>query len=570
MLARMPKLNASQDAAIHAEGNVLVMAGAGTGKTRTLVERCLVRLLDPDRPTPMDRFLVVTFTEAAATEMRRRLRERLEEARAQQPRNVWLAEQMALLDTAEIGTLHGFCARLIREHFHSLGLDPGLAVLDEGQAIVLRHELLDELFAERYADEGPSGDGFRDLVRTLGRGNDAGIRRLVLRLYDHARSLPEPDAWLARQAAQWEPSTPPADWLTAFPPAFDRWRREWLAELERVAPQHRRLAELTAHFAQFDAGVSLAEFHELFRLTASYKKGWPRGETSFRQPIDPLIEEANAFRAGLGEPPDAPALAEDYALVRPAMRALIELVRAFAERFATAKREAAALDFSDLEQFALRLLWDPQTDGPTPLACQLRQRFAHVLVDEYQDINAAQDRLITALSREGPKANRFLVGDLKQSIYGFRLANPKLFRQYAETWRQGDGTVVTLQDNYRSRPEVLTFTNAVFAALMRPEVGGVPFDAQAGCGPAEPKPPKHRRRRGWNCSSARPPRMPPTTRMTPTPTRGLHRTNCPCSNGKPRRWRIGCGNCMRRDFPWWRMGRPARSAGRTWWCCCVS
>jgi ATP-dependent helicase/nuclease subunit A len=475
----MPELNESQSAAVRARGNVLVMAGAGTGKTRTLVERCVARVLDPASPASVDRFLIVTFTEAAAAEMRRRLRERLDAARARRPRDARLAEQTALLDTAEIGTLHAFCARLVREHFAPLGLDPALTVLDEGQAAVLRHERLDALFEQRYADEGPVGDGFRHLVRTLGRGDDGAIRRLVLRLYDYARSLPEPDAWLARQAAQWEPSTPPANWLTALPPAFDRWRREWRSEIERGAGEDPRVAGLVEAFAASRPLASLAEARDLFRrIIAAREKRFGR-KRKFPPAVEPLAEEAEAFLAGLGEEPDAPALAEDYALARPAMRALIGLVRAFAEQFAAAKREAAALDFSDLEQFALRLLWDAKTNGPTPLACQLRRRFDHVLVDEYQDINAAQDRLITALSREGPEADRFLVGDLKQSIYGFRLANPKLFRGYAEAWRRGPGTVITLRDNYRSRPELLAFTNAVFAALMRPEVGGVPFAEDA-------------------------------------------------------------------------------------------
>ena len=161
------------------------------------------------------------------------------------------------------------------------------------------------------------------------------------------------------------------------------------------------------------------------------------------------------------------------------MTTLLNLAREFTKAFAEAKRELGAVDFHDLEQFALRLLWDARADQPTEIARQWRQKFRFVFVDEYQDINAAQDKIIQALSRDGAEANRFLVGDVKQSIYRFRLADPHIFQGYVETWRDGRGRAIPLADNFRSREGILSFVNSLFGLLMRREMGGVPYDEQA-------------------------------------------------------------------------------------------
>ena len=483
----MPAINVSQSLAIAATGNVIVTAGAGTGKTRTLVERCLARILDPAHPCGLDRLLVVTFTDAAATEMRRRIRERLAQEELTQPGNAWIAEQGAQVDTAAIGTLHGFCARLVREHFHELALDPDLAVLDEGRTAVLRHEVLSALVNRRYADSSPRGEAFRDLVSRLGRGSDGPVAELVLRLHDQARARPDPGHWLDRQIALWATAGPDR-WLTQIVPELERWRAEWRIELSSLRPRHPLLAELADLFDRNEPLGSPPVIAGFLREAAAFgKRGrWPRGETAFRKPVEGLLKEAAGFLEALGEDQPGSVLRADWEQVCGPMRALLELTCEFDGDFARARREAAAVDFSDLEHLALELLEDNE-GRPSALARELRERFDHVLVDEYQDINAVQDRLLTALSREGSEANRFLVGDLKQSIYGFRLADPRLFRGCIErSHADGSGTVIPLQANFRSHPAILDFVNEVFAGLMRPEVGGVDFDESSRLLPGDP------------------------------------------------------------------------------------
>lgn len=483
----MPEINSSQQRAIATPGSVLVTAGAGTGKTRTLVERCLARVLDSDRPCSLDRFLVVTFTEAAATEMRRRIREGLAHEAAARPDDGRLAEQAALVDTAAIGTLHGFCARLIREHFHELALDPDVTVLDEGRAAILQNEVLTALLESHYGGSAPLDTGFRELVRTLGRGSDLPVAGMITLLHDQARARPHPDAWLDGQIAAWTQAGPELGFNRILA-EIEQWREEWHFELEHIRWQHPLIAELARLFSAPPAWSGPAELAGFLREAAAFgdRGRWPRGETSYRKSVDLLIAEAREFLESFGEDPAGDVLRTDWAKVRGAMTVLIELAREFMGEFTRARREAATVDFSDLEQLALQLLVDDQGQ-PTPVARTLRERFDHVLVDEYQDINAVQDRLLAAVSGDGTGSQQFLVGDLKQSIYGFRLADPRLFRSHLDNARAGrGGTAIPLQANYRSHPAILEFVNEVFAAIMRPELGGVPFEEASRLLPGNP------------------------------------------------------------------------------------
>jgi ATP-dependent helicase/nuclease subunit A len=476
----VPELTPQQQQAVAATGNVLVMAGAGTGKTRTLVERCLQRLLDPDHPIGLDQILVVTFTEAAAAETRLRIRRRLEEAAAANPADSRLAEAIALADTAHIGTLHGFCLALVREHFHELGLDPLLTVLDPAQAALLAARTLDELLRRHYAGTAPLDRAVRELVATHGQGRDEVIRASVLRLHEYAQTLPDPAAWLRAQREAGEQTTPEQMWQE-LRAAFQDWRAEWLERLAELASVNSKAAAARDLLAGCSAAPDRAQIAAVLEHVLALDADWPRGtKTKLRPPLVELFKGAQ-FLADLAVVPDgADPLVEDWSWVRPHRLALLDLAEEFGRAYADAKRELAALDFHDLEQFALDLLLGRDRAGLTDLARQWRERFAHVFVDEYQDINAAQDAILRALSREGPAANRFLVGDVKQSIYRFRLADPGIFQDYARTWRGGPGGVcLPLNENFRSRPALLEFVNALFAPLMRREVGGVDYDADA-------------------------------------------------------------------------------------------
>ena len=507
-------LTAAQQSALAAHGNVLVMAGAGTGKTRTLVGRCLHLLCA--RAVSLDEILIVTFTEAAAAEMRRRLRAALEDQARQQLEPYWL-EQLALFDTAHIGTLHSFCFRLAREHFYELGLDPQSAILSEGQARLLADETLDELMQSHYAGHDEFSRAVQQLVQVYGGGRDQTIRSLVLRLHDYSQTRPDAAGWRARQIAMFSAAEPLA-WRESLLKAVGDWRREWQPLLENWRAENPKAAELLELLRSVSWNASASDTAgnarprnasppPLSRQTAAALLAqvlaadtvWPHGtKKKFRAPLKDFFDDAKFLHSLAAPQNGADPLAEDWNWVRSHMIVLLQLAGEFSETFSARKRAEGVLDFHDLEQCALRLLWNPETDTPTDIARRWREQLRYIFVDEYQDINAAQDKIILALSREGfdagssseataPPGNRFLVGDVKQSIYRFRLAEPGIFRDYARRWRGKHGRTIPLSENFRSHESLLRLVNSVFSFLMREEVGGVNYDDEAKLKPGVPE-----------------------------------------------------------------------------------
>ncbi len=527
----MSSFTSAQQVAIAARGNVLVVAGAGTGKTRTLIERCL-RLLREG--TSLEEMLIVTFTTAAAAEMRVRLRKALEDevkaassvplstptdatpepgkaalraassvhsgqpSRAQRGPTrdsdfaAHFTEQAALLDTAEISTLHSFCLGLVREHFHELAIDPQVVVLDERQTRPLARECLTELLAGHYAGRWPHSAALQQLIRRAGRGSDEHLRALVSRLHSFAHSLPDPDGWLVGLLADCQ-NAEPVRWREWLDTACRDWRSLWLPLLEDtpVAPAFAR-----SRAALRATGEDLAALPGVLSEVAEADRNWPHGTKQFRKGFEKFFDDAAFLFALTGADGARTALAEDWEWSRHELAALVELTQQFAERFTEAKRQLGGVDFADVEQLSLRLLRDEH--GAAARRC--RERFVHVFVDEYQDINAAQDAILRAVSRTGADANRFLVGDIKQSIYRFRLADPRIFADYAEAWgtcssrreeapfnerssqslhTSAPTRVIALADNFRSHEGVLNFVNALFRPLMRASVGGVTYDTAA-------------------------------------------------------------------------------------------
>lgn len=454
----MPGHTPQQQAVIEAAGDVVVLAGAGAGKTRVLVDRLIARLLRVENPLSLDRVLVVTFTEAAAAEMRRRLAEGLEAARAARPEDPRPAEQLALLPVAAIGTIHGFCLRLVREHFHALRQDPQLGVLEPAAARRLEAEVFDALLRARLASDR-QGE-LHDLLRGWFEGDAARLEALVLQIHRLARTLPDPAGWLAARRADCAAETPAA-WLAALPEVFRTWAEAWrpdLAGADGRTPLPRAAAHLGRPASTADEiAARLRDILDDDRTDGA----WPRGTKTLRKPFKRFYEET-AELAGLLAPE---ALAETWAAARPALAALYGLVEAFEAALADAKREAAAVDFADLEQLALRLL----RGGA---AAALAARFDLVAVDEYQDVNDAQDAIVERLTR--PDGERFLVGDLKQCIYRFRLANPRVL-----AGRAARTPPLLLNANFRSHEAILDFVNRAFARLFHPALGGVAWDAGA-------------------------------------------------------------------------------------------
>jgi ATP-dependent helicase/nuclease subunit A len=441
---------------------------------------------------------MVTFTEAAAGEMRGRLREELErwrdEAPGPHPRcsSAAIDEQLALLDAAHISTLHSFCLELIRDHFQELHLDPQVTVLDETQTVPLIHGTLDALLERCYSGKAGPAETVKQLLRQEG-GAEEKIRALVLKLHRHTQSLPPSERWLERERARLDAAAPD-HWRAWLVPGVIEWRDEWmpaataLAESPHVARCVDAIRRLTLK-SSFDAIAAAMR-----EMVAAEKEEWssPWTKKDFRDPIRSFFDDAK-FILSLTERRDGrEPLLEDWQWMRAPAQALLWLAQEFTSEFTRAKRAQGGVDFADLEQLALELLVD-ERGAPTEIARLWQQRFQHVFVDECQDINGAQDAIIRAVSRDGnaergarsaepgpPPGNRFLVGDVKQSIYRFRLADPAIFRRYEEQWRSGGGGQrIPLADNFRSREAILHFINPLFAALMRPGIGGVGYEADA-------------------------------------------------------------------------------------------
>ncbi len=479
----MKSLTPAQAAAIAARGNVLLEAGAGAGKTSTLVARCLALALSETNPISLDEVLMVTFTEAAAAEMRRRIREALNSRVSLAPGNARLAEQVALLEQARIGTLHSFCLRLVRDHFHELGLDPRSQVLDEGEARLLAAETASDLLDGEFTSNTPAAEAVRELIRRYGEGAAGRIENLVIAVHRHLQTLPDPAGWLDREEETWRRFGPDT-WTALLVTEFRNVREGWVAQLT-AQPADNLIAHRAAQgLRHLQEPVDRAGIAGVCGELAGYRaeEHWNRNKGKHRDPILNVLNDA-ALLASLAaaEAGGSDPLAVDFTLMQAHVLALIRLVREFGREFALRKRQRAGLDFSDLEQFSLRLLWNAGANAPTTVAQQLRGQLKAVLVDEYQDINEAQDRIIAAVSRETDGGNRFLVGDVKQSIYGFRLARPDIFLQYARRWRApgAAGQVLPLSDNFRSHEAILEFVNRCFAVLLGPDMGELSYPAEA-------------------------------------------------------------------------------------------
>jgi len=480
---------AEQREAVHNEGGaLLVSAAAGSGKTKVLVERLMRYVTDEREPHSIGDFLVITYTKAAASELRYKIREALNERLADEPGNRRLRREADLCARAHIGTIHSFCVEILREHACELGLSPDFRVVDEGESDTLRREVLERLLEAQY-DAMTPGDAFSLLADTMGAGrDDRRLTELVLETYAKLQCHPYPDRWADGQLRALEAGD--AEDLSET-----KWGRllierarasvsYWLSRLralplwadgvfldaygpaieETCAALERFLAAKT-----WDAALAAADIP----FAAGRVKGC-EAEKEERTLCKKMIEKAlSAFNA------DSATLLGDIRASAAPVRELLRLVSAFSEAYAGEKKRRGLLDFSDQEHMAVRLLVEEKTGEPTAVARALSRRFREIMIDEYQDVNAVQELIFRAVSREG--RNLFMVGDVKQSIYRFRLADPGIFlrkyRQYAPASGAGEGEPrkVLLQKNFRSRPAVLEAVNYVFSSIMSEDFGEMAY-----------------------------------------------------------------------------------------------
>lgn len=496
----------NQSRAITARGSaLLVSAAAGSGKTRVLTERVMSYVLDPENPENIDRFLIITYTRAAAAEMRSRIMDSLGKAAAESPADRRLRRQQDLCYHAQIGTIHSFCTTVLRENCHHLGLPPTFKVLDEDRASQMKAAVLERLLEARY-ERMASHPGFRTLADTVGAGrDDRRLTEAVLKLYEKIRSHPYPNDWAAEQMAA-------LDRLDNLSDAADTvWGREILSDIRRSAEYWAgRMEEATEAIYAADEkiirayGPVFAEDAAALRdFVRALDSGWDKARdflppekfarlgTLTKYDNVELKDRVKAVRDGYKKAAEVfrKALAEsssqqiaDLRAMAPAMKAMLDLAMDFDRSFAAEKKREGLLDFSDLEHLCLELLVDKATGKATWIAVELSQRYREIMVDEYQDVNRVQDMIFRAVSREG--TNLFMVGDVKQSIYRFRLADPSIFLEKYHSYAdfEADSTEprrIMLQENFRSRKSVLDAANLVFSNIMSAELGELDYDADA-------------------------------------------------------------------------------------------
>ena len=494
-------------------GELLVSAAAGSGKTRVLVERLMDRVTREG--LDLDQFLVITYTKAAAGELRARIAQELSARLAEAPNDRHLRRQTALVYQAQISTIHAFCAALLRESGHLLDLDPDFRLCDEGEGHVMMAQVLEDVLEEQYQGIDPEGD-FALLVDTLSAGrDDSRLAQIVLDVFGRIQSHPEPLRWLEEQKAAWElegiADVGQTPWGALLLEDAARLGRDCVRRLEQAVGlcgedellEQNYAPSLQTTLEQVEALCAVADRHSWDQVYACLPIPFPavgrkRKRTRELSPMEEAraqraVERVKAMRDGakeqltrLGErfDGDSGQLLADLAEARPAVRGLMDLVARFQEAYQREKARRGVLDFSDLEHFAVRLLLDPETGRPTPLAASWSARFAEVMVDEYQDTNQVQNAIFTAVSDGG--RTLFQVGDVKQSIYRFRLADPTIFLDKYRRFQDGEEAGAgeprrrVLSRNFRSRSQVLEGCNDLFRAVMSRDFGEVDYtDDQA-------------------------------------------------------------------------------------------
>lgn len=504
---REERLTDAQRKAIKNDGrHILVSAGAGTGKTMVLVKRLMERITDAAAPLDVDRLLVVTFTKAAAAEMKKRLAALLSAELGKNPRSFHIRRQLLLLNKAQISTVHSFCLEVIREHYHRIGLDPSFRLIDEEESLLLQQDLLEELLEDYYAEHELHSPFYRLAESRSSVRGDRPLQDLIIKLYYFAWSHPEPKKWLKEKVAAFagEEAETFQCWVKILqedcrqelkkmidllqlalgicgqPGGPLPYQENLVSELELI---NKALHASCGSWDNLSCAVQEITFAPLKQC---------RGD-GFNQALQKRAAElrnrCKKELARLREQLFSRSLKEQEAELQhmaPLLQVLVQIVCDFHKRYQALKLERGMADFNDLEHYALKILRDPHSPAGRPLpsaaALSYREHFAAVLVDEYQDINQLQEAIITLVSRDEP-GNIFMVGDVKQSIYRFRLAEPELFIKKTRLFKSGglnkNGETISLTDNFRSRVEIINGVNYLFRQIMDEEVGEIAYDEDA-------------------------------------------------------------------------------------------
>ena len=498
-----------QEQAIFLRGkNIMVSAGAGAGKTRVLVSRMAELIMDKEHPIEADRFLVMTFTNAAAAEMKERIGTELEERLEKDPDNLYLRKQIRKIRQADISTIHSFCNHLIRTHYNELAIDPSFRIGEEGELFLLRQQAVEQVLEEAYAS---GRESFLQFVEAYAPGkNDTVLEEMIEDLYHFSRSFPNADGWFEKTGKEavilagkdgWDTSTAVTLLLSKAQKESLQIQEELYQLLESVtedAPEKYTglLQEIKEYITSLTQAKDYNSYYKVlsqksissFPRAAKKEKEWELYEEvkEFHQKVREQInsQKENVFTAPAEE------LQREAAVIYPLLEEYMALTKRFAEIYFLCKKEKNVYDFDDLEHFALELLvesYDEQGAAqPSETAKELSKKYKMIFVDEYQDTNLVQETILEMLLNK--KHNSlFTVGDVKQSIYRFRQARPDLFLRRKDQYiSQADaGVSIELRDNFRSAPGVLTFTNYIFSQLMEKEFGGVDYNEKTALRPGD-------------------------------------------------------------------------------------
>ena len=471
--------------------NILVAAAAGSGKTAVLVERIIHKIIDEQMD--IDKILVVTFTNAAASEMRERILEAIYKKLEENPENVHLQRQIILLNKASICTIHSFCLDVIHNHFYEIDLPSNFKIADTAEIDLLKQEVLDDLFEQKYTENDKN---FIELLEnyTNYRGDEA-LQELVLKIYKFIQSSPFPIKWLQEKLELLkieDKDISQTIWGKLIIQTVDDDIQESIMQLEVTKSKMALYPEMTKFYQTISEDIinlqDLQKYNfwdELYikLLNFNFSK-WPvdkkvindlkEDSKEIRDKVKKHIKEKTAKLLSCSQE----QAVKDLKIITPILENLSNLVTEFTKNFAEKKKEKNCIDFNDIEHFALKILLD-ENNNPTEVAKKYKEKFEEIAIDEYQDSNLVQEAILTSISKGN---NIFMVGDVKQSIYKFRQARPELFLQKYDEYKnkeektQEDNLKIQLFRNFRSRQNILNITNLVFESIMSKELGDINYN----------------------------------------------------------------------------------------------
>ena len=501
-----PKWTKEQQAVIDSRNsNLLVAAAAGSGKTAVLVERIIQMITDKDNPIDIDKLLVVTFTNAAASEMRERIGDAIGKALDKEPENTHLQKQLVLLNKASITTIHSFCLEVIKSNFHKINLDPNFRIGDTTECTLLKQEAIEDVFEALYVEQN---EGFLNLIESYAeKRGDSNVQDIILGIYNFSMASPDPKKWLEDSAEKFNIDDnfdfSKSDWaksilgtvymeIEGIESSMKKSLEELygIEELETYLPKFRNDYEgikriLDACDEKNDnawndtfMAMSSIEFENYTKGVKRLPKDTPDYITDIKKRADDIRKNAKKTVQNMVSSifrKENDDIKEEIKYLYKIVKSISDTVLKFEEAYSNKKRDKGIIDFNDIEHFALKILIQKDEDGkdiPSDIALSYREKFEEIFIDEYQDSNFVQEVLLSNIAKI-KTPNRFMVGDVKQSIYRFRQAKPEIFLDKYSKYDTEKGALhrkIMLYKNFRSREEVVNCANYIFENTMSKQI----------------------------------------------------------------------------------------------------